>query len=104
MNATTRHFAVIAFDRPGMREQRLALRAGHRAYLRAPEPHRVTVCLGGPLLDEVGMCGTLLVVEADTRGAVERFVQDDPYARADLFERVDIRPWQWGLGNPDVPA
>lgn len=47
------------------------------------------------------MNGTLLVIQADSIDAVRAFVADDPYSRAGLFATVEIRPWRWGLGNPD---
>ena len=29
---------------------------------------------------------------------------EDPYARADLFESVEIRPWNWSYKNPTYTA
>ena len=37
---------------------------------------------------------------ARERADVERFVAADPYSAADVFERVEIRAWRWGLGAP----
>ncbi|GAB7541022.1 YciI-like protein [Cupriavidus sp. 8B] len=100
------YFAVFATDKPGIGAVRERVRPAHRAYLRAPSAQRVIVRLGGPTLTEdgAGMNGTLLVVEAEALADVERFVNADPYVRNGIFERVEIRPWQWGLGNPDKPA
>ena len=33
---------------------------------------------------------------------VQAFLADDPYVRAGLFQRVEIRPWNWSLGAPDA--
>jgi uncharacterized protein YciI len=100
----TAYFAVFATDRPGTSELRTEIREHHRRYLRAPAGHDVVVRLGGPTLTEATgvMNGTLLVVEAASIEAVRAFVADDPYSRAGLFAAVEIRPWSWGLGNPDV--
>jgi len=100
----TAYFAVFATDRPGGAKLRAEIRETHRRYLRAPEGHVVAVRLGGPTLDEStgAMNGTLLVVEAADIAAVRAFVADDPYSRAGLFASVEIRPWCWGLGNPDA--
>ena len=99
-------FVVIGTDRPGMREVREQIRPTHRAYLRAPEPHPVSVRLGGPLLEPEGgrMNGTLLVVAAESIEDVEKFVRGDPYSQANLFEHVAILPWSWTLGNPERSA
>ena len=100
------YFAVFATDRPGTRELRAEMRERHRRYLRAPGGHDVVVRLGGPTLEETSgaMNGTLLVVEAASIDAVRAFVADDPYSQAGLFAAVEIRPWRWGLGNPDGAA
>jgi uncharacterized protein YciI len=99
----TGYFAIHATDKPGHGALRERLREGHRAYLRAPGATAVEVVLGGPLLDDDGrMNGTLLVVRAPDRAAVERFLAGDPYSRGALFERVDIRAWRWGIGLPET--
>ncbi|MFX1677018.1 YciI family protein [Paraburkholderia sp. A2WS-5] len=99
----TRYYAVFATDKPGMREVRDRIRAVHRTYLRSAPQHGVFVRLGGstfaPRCD--GHNGTLLVVEAEAYDDVMRFVRDDPYTLAGVFERVEIRPWDWNVGNPE---
>ncbi len=40
-----------------------------------------------------------IVVEADSADDVGHFVAEHPCSRAGLFERVNIRPWQCGLGR-----
>jgi uncharacterized protein YciI len=99
-------FAIFATDKLDREPLRSEIRPLHREYLREPHPHRVVVRLGGPTLNvcEGAMNGTLLVVEADSLSEAEAFFADDPYARAGLFERVEIRPWCWGLGNPQMGA
>ena len=96
------YVAVIAHDRPDTSELRTRLRPEHRAWLRDPGEHPVVVRLGGPLLDVQGeMNGTLLVVEAAGEQVVRDFFRDDPYVRHQLFERVEVRQWLWGLGQPE---
>ena len=95
------YFAVHAIDRPGMAGRRAELRPGHRERLRSHD-HPVIVRIGGPLLGpEGGMEGSLLVVEAADRTAVETYLAGDPYVLADLYERVEIREFAWGLGQPE---
>jgi len=97
-------FAVFATDHPDSLALRQRLRPSHQAHLRATESHRVVVRFGGPTLDEAGsaMNGTLLVIEAHSLPEVEAFVKDDPYVQAGLFASVQIRPWHWSLGNPEL--
>ena len=99
--ASPSFFAIWATDRVGTAELRQRLRPAHREWLRKPGTHCIKVRLGGPTLDANGlMNGTLLVVEAHSLESVEEFFKDDPYSRHDLFEDVQIRPWNWGLGLP----
>lgn len=99
-------FAIFATDKPDLEILRKQIRPQHRQYLREPHPHRVVVRLGGATMNSCAqvMNGTLLVVEAGSLHETEAFFADDPYVRAGLFERVEIRPWSWGLGNPQMEA
>ena len=95
------YFAVYATDAPGKGAVRATHRPTHRARLRAHD-HPVIVRIGGPLLDDAGdMCGTMLVIEAQTQADVMQFVAGDPYAQASVYESVQIRPFVWGLGQPE---
>jgi hypothetical protein len=89
-------FALICIDKPGALPVRLATREAHFAYLR----ERGVLRLGGPFLDEAGdMAGSLMIVEVDDLAAAEAFSAEDPYAKAGLFERVEIRPWRATFGQ-----
>jgi hypothetical protein len=97
------YFAVWATDREGMLDARLKVRDAHRARLRDPGAHRVKVVLGGPTAAaDASMNGSLLVIEAEDLETVRRFVAEDPYELAGVYARVEIRPWQWGLGRPEA--
>ncbi len=100
------YYAVWATDRIGALPERERVREAHRARLRNPGEHRVKVLLGGPTLSEDAgaMNGSLLVVEADDIEAVRRFVAEDPYQLAQVYATVEVRPWNWGLGRPDIAA
>jgi uncharacterized protein YciI len=99
------YFVVFCTDREGMAATRAAVREQHRAYLRE-SGHPVKVHIAGPTLTDDGaqMNGTLLVVEAADRQAVEAFLAGDPYSQSQLFASVVIRPWRWGLGAPGEVA
>lgn len=84
-------FALIARDKPGALETRKANRDAHLAYVEETG----VVALAGPLLDDAGeMCGSLLVLEVDDRGAAEAWAAGDPYAKAGLFDSVEIIGWK----------
>ena len=90
-------FVFIAHDKPGALDLRVATRPAHRAFLDA---HAAMIVLGGPILDEAGdMAGSLMILEAEDRAAVERFAAEDPYAKAGLFVSVEVRPWRLAVGG-----
>jgi len=84
-------YAIICIDKPGMLETRKAHRDAHLDHIRQSG----AIEQAGPFLDEAGgMCGSLLIMEAGSLAEVEAWCEADPYARAGLFERVEIRPWK----------
>lgn len=91
-------FVAICIDKPGSAELRLAHRAAHLEYVSA---RAELVRMGGPLLDDDGgMNGSLLVIDTPDRAAAEAFLAGDPYAKAGLFERVELRAWKVLRGLP----
>ena len=89
------HYVIYALDRSDAGGLRARTRPDHLAYLAGFE-----VTFGGPLLDDDGqMCGSLIVLDVDTREAAEEFAAGDPYAVASLFERVTITGFRPVLGT-----
>ena len=94
------YFAVFGTDAPGTGALRQELRPKHREWLREHPGHAVSVLHGGPTFDAAGaMNGTLLIVEAPDREAVEAFLAADPYVRQGLFHNLQVRRWAWSLGR-----
>ena len=54
--------------------------------------------------DGTGIAGSMLIVRADDIASAERFMQADPYAQGNIFCRVEIERWDWGIGAPDRAA
>jgi uncharacterized protein YciI len=85
-------FAIVAEDKPGSLELRLATRPTHLEYLDGMVEMLVNA---GPVLDAEGKpCGSILLVEAPDQAAAEAFAAADPYAKAGLFARTSIRPFR----------
>jgi uncharacterized protein YciI len=85
-------FAVTIDDKPGMAATRRAVRAAHLAWL---ERHREMLVIAGPVMDAGGnSIGSVRVVEAPDRAAVEALTEGDPFAQAGCFARVEIRPYR----------
>lgn len=87
--------AVICTDKPGHLDVRKANREAHLAYLAATG----VVEMAGPFLGaDGGMDGSLLVLDVADLHAAKVWAAADPYARAGLFERVEIREWKKVIG------
>lgn len=85
-------FVLTAHDRPNALSVRLEARPAHLDYLRSLG---TSVVLAGPILDDEGKpCGSVVVFEAPDRAAVEKLVSADPYSKAGLFEKVDLKPFK----------
>jgi uncharacterized protein YciI len=90
-------FCLSCIDKPASLELRMANREAHLAYIRAAGD---AIRLGGPYLDEAGgMAGSMILLEAPDLAAARAFSADDPYARAGLFERVEIREYRAAVGT-----
>jgi uncharacterized protein YciI len=85
-------FALHAFDKNGALETRLANYESHKAFLADTSRHGVSMIMSGPLVADDGktMIGSLMILEAPDRTAVEAFNRADPFYAAGIWERVDI--------------
>ena len=92
-------YHVIALDKPGALDLRLANRAAHLDWAKANPD---IVKLAGPVFAEDGetFAGSVFVVDAESHEAVLAWQAGDPYVKAGLFCSVDIRPFKWVIGAP----
>jgi len=92
-------FIIYAKDRPGALDLRLETRDTHLEFIDASGD---TVKIAGPLLDaEAKSIGSMLIIECKDQAAAEQWAALDPYARAGLFESVEVHPWKWIVGAPE---
>ena len=83
--------ALIARDKPGALQTRTDNRDKHLAYIKETG----VVSQAGPLLgDDGNMCGSLVILDVDDMAAAEAWAENDPYAKAGLFESVELIPWK----------
>lgn len=93
-------FALICRDKPGSLQVRLDTRPTHVAYLEGLNGDK-RLAFAGPFLDGDGKPnGSLVVVEAPDLAAAQALAAGDPYAKAGLFESVEIHPWNWTFNKP----
>lgn len=94
-------FVILAKDRPGALDVRLANIEAHRAYL-ASHTHPVDTLVSGPLIsdaDGTTMIGSFFMVEAESRAAVEAWQADDPLAGVELWQTVSIEAFNKRVDN-----
>lgn len=93
-------FALICTDKPGKLQVRADTRPDHLAHLQALNAAN-KLAFAGPFLDAEGKPnGSMVVLDAPDMAAARALADADPYARAGLFETVEIRQWNWGINNP----
>lgn len=93
-------FALICKDKPGHLQVRLDNRPAHVDFLNGLNAEG-KLAFAGPFLDGDGKPdGSLVVFDVEDRAAAEALAAADPYAKAGLFQTVDIRPWNWVFNKP----
>jgi hypothetical protein len=90
-------FMLACFDKPNSLDLRMATREAHLAYVRE---NVALVKVAGPMLDDAeALAGSLFILEAEDRAAVEAFHAADPYQKAGLFGQVEIRGFRASIGQ-----
>ena len=87
------HFVLYCLDKKTAAQVRLDNRPAHVKFLQS---WGAAISLAGPLLadDGDGMIGSMIVLEVDNRADADRFVDEDPYGKAGLFESVTVHPYK----------
>jgi uncharacterized protein len=86
--------ALICIDKPDHLQTRLDNRAAHLAHIESSG----IVEMAGPFLDGEKMAGSLVILNVDSLDQARDWAANDPYAKAGLFQSVDIREWKKVIG------
>ncbi|MBU2992345.1 YciI family protein [Octadecabacter sp. 1_MG-2023] len=87
--------ALITRDKAGALQIRLDNRDAHLAYIAETG----VVEMAGPFLDADGsMCGSMIIMNVETIADAQTWAENDPYAKAGLFEKVRIEEWKKVIG------
>jgi hypothetical protein len=86
------HFVVHAVDRPDALATRAKHYRAHRIHLDQAGQHGVAVVTAGTLVaaDSETPVGSLFILEAKDRAAIDTFTNSDPYHLNGVWERVDV--------------
>lgn len=88
-------FALITKDKAGHIEVRKANRDAHLAYIAETG----VVEMAGPFVDPDGvMSGSLIIMDVEDRAAAQAWADNDPYAKAGLFEKARLEQWNKVVG------
>ncbi|HXV29178.1 MAG TPA: YciI-like protein [Sinorhizobium sp.] len=95
-------FALLCTDKPGALQLRLDTRPDHLAYLNELNARGV-LKIAGPFLGEDGKpTGSLVIVKAQTIEEAKAIAEADPYAKAGLFQNLEIKAYNWVFNNPEA--
>lgn len=91
-------YLINARDKADSSELRLATRQAH---LEWAGEARHKIAMAGPVLSDDGetMFGSTFVIEFDSLDEAKTWAAEDPYAKAGLFERTEIIPFIWLIGD-----
>jgi uncharacterized protein YciI len=92
-------FVIIGRDGPDAKTLRPEIRPDHLAHLGVYDAQG-RVRIAGPLTDG---SGSLIVLEADSLDEARSIAEADPYARAGVFESVEIHPFKQVLPAGERP-
>ena len=95
-------FVIHALDRSGGISTRAKFYRAHRIHLDQAESHAVNVVTAGTLVADDGETpvGSLFVVEAASRSAVDAFTRSDPYHVNHVWETVQVHAYNRKRGSP----
>ena len=94
-------FTIFCIDKPNMTEKRAAAMPAHVEYLNAQT--KIKNIMSGPLMDDEmeNIVGSLYLLEAPNRTAIEEFTKGDPLVAADIWTSIEIRAFNKRVDNRD---
>ena len=89
-------YVIHTKDKPNGAAIRAQARPAHLEYLTK---HKDKLLAAGALIDDdgTGGHGGVLIVDTDERAEAERFINEDPFTKAGLFEKVTVTRSAQGL-------
>jgi uncharacterized protein len=93
-------YAIQTKDKADHEHVRAQARPAHLEYLTANQ-HKLLAA--GALIEDDGTGGNggILIVDTDDRAEAERFVAEDPFTKAGLFEKVTVTRWRKAFFNKE---
>ena len=95
-------FVVHAIDKKDILPTRAKHYRAHRIHLDRSADHAVDVVTAGTLVADDGETpvGSIFVIDAADRAAVDGFTRSDPYHQNGVWERVQVHRYNKKRGTP----
>jgi len=95
-------FVVHALDKENILPTRAKHYRAHRIHLDRAEDHAVEVVTAGTLVADDGETpvGSIFVIDAATRAAIDSFTRSDPYHLNGVWGRMKIHRYNKKRGTP----
>ena len=90
-------FLVKAYDGEGMLDKRMEVRPRHLEGMKALG--KQIICAGGLLDDEGKMKGSALVMEFESRAALDEYLKNEPYVVESVWQKVEVETMNVVLVN-----
>jgi uncharacterized protein YciI len=93
-------YMIYTEDKPDSLARRMAARADHLARLEIlVDEGRLLVAGPNPAIDAIdpgpaGFSGSLVIAEFDSLEQAKEWASDDPYAHADVYDKVTVKPYK----------
>ena len=95
-------FLIKAYDGPGMLEKRMEVRPRHLEGMKALGKQ---IIVAGGLLDEEGkMKGSALVMEFESRAALDEYLKNEPYVVENVWQKIEVETMNVVLVNGEKKA
>ena len=90
-------FVLSCTDREGTLEKRLATRPAHLARLQQLDAEGRLIVAGAmpkdPSNPQAGFYGSTMIVDFDSREALDAWLQDEPFLKEGVYSHIDVKPF-----------
>nr|WP_315280373.1 YciI family protein [uncultured Acinetobacter sp.] len=90
-------FVLCCTDREGTLEKRLATRPAHLARLQQLDAEGRLIVAGAmpkdPNNPQAGFYGSTMIVDFDSREALDAWLQDEPFLKEGVYSHIDVKPF-----------
>ena len=90
-------FVLSCTDREGTLEKRLATRPLHWARLQQLDAEGRLIVAGAmpkdPSNPQAGFYGSTMIVDFDSREALDAWLQDEPFLKEGVYSHIDVKPF-----------